>query len=49
MTAYVYIGLLSDDRFYVGVSRQPLQKLRAQHRSGEHSRFTKAEGFKHVV
>ena len=48
-THYVYIGLLNDGRFYVGVSRKQLQSLRAEHRAGDHSRFTKAEGFKHVV
>jgi putative endonuclease len=40
---YVYIGLLQDGRFYVGVSHQHPRDLLAEHQSGHHSRFTRAE------
>ncbi len=46
---YVYLALLSDGRYYVGISRQELQNLLAEHKNGDHSRFTRAEGLRRIV
>src|SRR5207248_10227646 len=45
----VYIAILQDDRFYVGISQQPPETLLTEHHSGKHSRFTRAEGLKRIV
>jgi putative endonuclease len=41
---HVYIGRLRDHRFYVGISRQASDSLLDDHVSGDHSRYTRAEG-----
>jgi predicted GIY-YIG superfamily endonuclease len=46
---YVYIALLRDDRFYVGISHQELESLLSGHHSGKHSQFTGAEGLKRIL
>jgi putative endonuclease len=45
---YVYIGRLLDDRLYVGITRQQPARLLADHQSGDHSRFTRAEGMSRI-
>jgi len=39
----VYIGRLHDGRFYVGISQLSPARLLSDHRSGDHSRFTRVE------
>jgi predicted GIY-YIG superfamily endonuclease len=46
---YVYIALLRDDRFYVGISHQEPKSLLTEHHSGKHSQFTRAEGLKRIL
>ncbi|MBI2930741.1 MAG: GIY-YIG nuclease family protein [Planctomycetes bacterium] len=45
---YVYIGILRDGRFYVGVSDQEPKALLREHRSGKHSRCTRAKGLSRI-
>jgi putative endonuclease len=45
---YVYIGRLLDNRLYVGISRQQPSSLLADHQSGDHSRYTRAEGMTRI-
>jgi len=41
---YVYIGRLRDGRFYVGISQASPATLLKTHLSGDHSRYTRAQG-----
>ena len=46
---YVYIALLQDDRFYVGISQQEPASLLTEHQAGKHSQYTRVEGLKRVL
>jgi predicted GIY-YIG superfamily endonuclease len=39
----VYIGRLEDGRFYVGITQKDPPTLLADHQSGDHARFTRAD------
>ena len=45
---YVYMGRLRDGRLYVGISRRQPANLLSDHQSGDHSRYTRAEGMSRI-
>ena len=46
---YVYIGLLRDSRFYVGISQQGPTTLLADHQDGHHARFTRQHRVERIL
>jgi len=49
MTWYVYIGLLRDRRFYVGISQQGPTTLLGDHQDGHHASFTRQHRVERVL